>query len=469
MSEPQSPLERALGRLEATLDQHLDDLAALVRIGGISAEPPPNPTLQRSAEAVVALMTRAGLHQARVLELPGAHPYAYAEWLGAPGAPTLLLYGHHDVQPVGREAKWVTPPFEPDVREGRMYGRGAVDDKAGVMMHIAACAAWLDATGSLPVNVKFVVEGEEEIGSGNLERFLETHAELLAADCIVLTDTANLDAGIPSLTVSLRGLAAVTVEVRALRQPVHSGMWGGPLPDPVIALSRALGELMDDDGQVMAPLRAGVAELTPFEHAALARLPYEEGDFRSQAGLVSGATLIGRQDVPLYARIWRQPAVAVIAFESRAIKGSSNQIIDSARARVSVRTVPNRDSKVVQDALVKHFETRVPFGLEVHIEREEVASSWLTSAEGPAFDAARRAMSAGYGRECEIIGCGGTIPFVGPFARVLGGVPALLTGVEDPLCHAHSENESLLIEDWKKGTRAAVHLYAELAGALTPR
>lgn len=469
MSDTRSPLERALGQLEATLDQHLDDLASLVRIGGISAEPPPNPTLVRSAEAVVALMTRAGLHGARVLELEGAHPYAYAEWLGAPGAPTLLLYGHHDVQPVGREAKWVTPPFEPSVRDGRMYGRGAVDDKAGVMMHIAACAAWLDATGSLPVNVKFVVEGEEEIGSGNLERFLETHAELLAADCIVLTDTANLDAGIPSLTVSLRGLAAVTVEVRALRQPVHSGMWGGPLPDPVIALSRALGELMDDDGQVMEPLRRGVAELSAFERAALERLPYEESEFRSQAGMVEGASLIGRQDVPLYARIWREPAVAVIAFESRAIQGSSNQIIDSARARVSVRTVPNQDSKVVQDALVQHFETRVPFGLEVHIEREEVASSWLTSAEGPAFDAARRAMSAGYGRDCEIIGCGGTIPFVGPFARVLGGVPALLTGVEDPLCHAHSENESLLIEDWKKGTRAAVRLYAELAGALTPR
>lgn len=469
MTASPSPLERALGQLEATLDQHLDDLAALVRIGGISAEPPPNPTLVRSAEAVVELMTRAGLHGARVLTLPGAHPYAYAEWLGAPGAPTLLLYGHHDVQPVGREAKWVTPPFEPSIRDGRMYGRGAVDDKAGVMMHVAACAAWLHATGSLPVNVKFVVEGEEEIGSGNLERFLETHAELLAADCIVLTDTANLDAGIPSLTVSLRGLAAVTVEVRALRQPVHSGMWGGPLPDPVIALSRALGELMDDDGQVMAPLRRGVAELSAFERSALERLPYQEGEFRSQAGLVEGAALIGRQDVPLYARIWREPAVAVIAFESRAILGSSNQIIDSARARVSVRTVPNQDSKVVQDALVQHFETRVPFGLEVHIEREEVASSWLTSAEGPAFDAARRAMAAGYGRDCEIIGCGGTIPFVGPFARVLGGVPALLTGVEDPLCHAHSENESLLIEDWKKGTRAAVHLYAELASALTPR
>lgn len=465
----ESPLDRALLRLEASLDGHLADLADLVRIGGISAEPPPNPVLHDSARAVVALMARAGLQNARVLELEGAHPYAYAEWLNAPGAPTLLLYGHHDVQPVGREAKWVTPPFEPSVRDGRMYGRGAVDDKAGVMMHVAACAAWLDATGALPVNVKFVVEGEEEIGSGNLERFLESHAELLAADCIVLTDTANLDAGIPSLTASLRGLAAVTVEVRALRQPVHSGMWGGPLPDPVIALSRALGELMDADGQVIEPLRRGVAELTPDEREALERLPFDEADFCAQAGLVPGAQLIGRPDVPVYARLWREPAVAVIAFESRAIEGSSNQIIDSARARVSVRVVPNQDARAVQDALVAHFETRVPFGLEVTIERDEVANAWLTSAVGPAFDAARRAMTAGYGRECEIIGCGGTIPFVGPFARVLGGVPALLTGVEDPLCHAHSENESLLIDDWKKGTRAAVHLYAELGQALTPR
>ncbi|MEZ4326997.1 MAG: M20/M25/M40 family metallo-hydrolase [Polyangiales bacterium] len=460
------PLDAALARLEASLDRHLADLADLVRIGGVSADPPPNPKLLESAQAVVRLMERAGLHGAQVLELPGAHPYAYAEWLGAPGAPTLLLYGHHDVQPVGREAKWVTPPFEPDVREGRMYGRGAVDDKAGVMMHVAACAAWLDATGTLPVNVKFIVEGEEEIGSGNLERFLETHAERLAADCIVLTDTANLDAGIPSLTASLRGLAAVTVEVRALRQPLHSGMWGGPLPDPVIALSRALGELVDDDGRVMPALREGVAELTDVERAELEQLPFDEAAFREQAGLVPGAQLTGRKDVPLYARIWREPAVTVIAFESRAIAGSSNQIIDAARARISVRVVPNQEARAVQDALVRHFEQRVPFGLEVSVERDETANAWLAPAVGPAFDAARRAMSAGYGRDCEIIGCGGTIPFVGPFAKVLGGVPALLTGVEDPLCHAHSENESLLIDDWKKGTRAAVRLYAELADAL---
>jgi acetylornithine deacetylase/succinyl-diaminopimelate desuccinylase-like protein len=227
---------------------------------------------------------------------------------------------------------------------------------------------------------------------------------------------------------------------------------------------------MDDDGQVMAPLRRGVAELSAFERTALERLPYEEGEFRSQAGLVQGARADRPQDVPLYARIWREPAVAVIAFESRAIVGSSNQIIDSARARVSVRTVPNQDSKVVQDALVQHFETRVPFGLEVHIEREEVASSWLTSAEGAGLR--RRApppWPRATGATARSSGAAGPSPSWGRSRACWAACPALLTGVEDPLCHAHSENESLLIEDWKKGTRAAVHLYAELAGALTPR
>ena len=328
MSE--APLDRALAHLETRLSSHLETLKDLVRIGGVSAVPPPDPTVRASAEAVAKTLAEAGLENARVLELEGAHPYAYAEWLHAPGAPTLLLYGHHDVQPVGREERWVTPPFEPSVRDGRLYGRGAVDDKAGVMMHVAAVAAWLEATGALPVNVKFIVEGEEEIGSGNLERFLETHADMLQADCIVLTDTANLDAGIPSLTVSLRGLAAVTVEVSALRQPVHSGMWGGPLPDPVIALSRALGELMDEDGRVHESLRVGVRPLSPPEREALDALPFDANLFREQAGMVGGAELIGESETPVFGRIWREPAVSVIAFEARPIEGSSNQIIESA-------------------------------------------------------------------------------------------------------------------------------------------
>jgi cysteinylglycine-S-conjugate dipeptidase len=464
---PDEHLSAALDHLERQLPSHLGELEQLVRIPGVSAEPPPSEALMRSAEAVVALMEGAGLEGCRVMELEGAHPYAYGEWLHAPGAPTLLLYGHHDVQPPGRAERWETPPFEPSLRDGRLYGRGAVDDKAGVMMHIAACAAWLQGAGRLPVNVKFVVEGEEEVGSGNLERFLEAHREQLAADCIVLTDTANLDEGIGSLTVSLRGLTGVLVEVRALEQPLHSGMWGGPIPDPVMGLCKAIAELTTDDGQVTEALRAGVRPLNADELAALDALPYDAERFRSQAGMRDGVALVGNPGTPVYGRIWREPALSIVALEARPIEGSSNQIIEAARARISLRTVPDQDPHALQDMLVHHFETRVPWGLQVEVHREATGNWWITDPEGPAFDAARRAMEAGYGRPAEIIGCGGSIPFVEPFARVLGGVPALLTGVEDPRCHAHSENESLLVEDWEKGTRAAVHLYAALADALS--
>lgn len=458
---------RSLAHLESTWDHWLAQLSALVRIPGISAEPPPSAALRRSADAVAATMREAGFENCEVIEFPGGHPYVYGDWLHAPGAPTLLLYGHHDVQPPGRPEKWLTPPFEPTIREdGRLYGRGAVDDKAGVMMHVAAVGSWLAANGELPVNVKLIVEGEEEAGSNSLEMFLDMYQEKLAADVIVLTDTANLDAGIPSLTVSLRGLAGVTVEVRSLDHPVHSGMWGGPVPDPVMALCRAIAELTDADGQPRAELRQGVRPLTKSERAALEALPFDEATFERQAGMLPGSKLVGDPSVPVWARVWRQPSIAVIALEARALEGSSNQIVESARARISVRTVPDQDPKAIQDVLVRHFEERVPWGCEVTVTRESLASWWATTPEGPAFDAAARAMEAGYGRKVEMIGCGGSIPFVEPFARVLGGVPVLLTGVEDPICNAHSENESLLIDDWKKGTRAAVHIYAELGKAL---
>ena len=456
--------KEALDHLEQRWDHYLDQLRELVRIPGVSANPPPDEHVTRSAHAVGKILSDAGLENVEVIDFPGGHPYVYGDWLHAEGAPTVLLYGHHDVQPPGRPEKWKSPPFEPTLRDdGRLYGRGAVDDKAGVMTHVAACASWLQGAGKLPVNVKFIVEGEEEVGSTTLEPFLEKYRERLAADVIVLTDTANLDTGIPSLTVSLRGLAGVTVEVQALDHPVHSGMWGGPVPDPVQALCRAISELTDGRGELIGDIAGDVRPLTDEERSALEALPFEEATFKSQVGMENDAELIGHADTPVWGRVWRRPAVTVIAFEARPIAGSSNQIIESVRARISVRTVPDMKPQAVQDALVRHFETRVPWGLTVRVERESTATWWMTTPEGPAFEAAARAMEKGYGRRCEHIGCGGSIPFVEPFARVLGGVPALLTGVEDPTCNAHGENESLHVDDWKRGTRAAVYLYEELA------
>lgn len=457
-------LDRALAHLEDHWSLYLDQLSALVRIPGVSANPPPDPDVTRSASAVRDVMLEAGLENVEVIEFPGGHPYVYGEWLHAEGAPTVLLYGHHDVQPPGRPEKWKTPPFEPTVREdGRLYGRGAVDDKAGVMTHVAACASWLKGAGRLPLNVKFIVEGEEEVGSTTLEPFLEKYQTKLAADVIVLTDTANLDAGIPSLTVSLRGLVGIGVEVQALDHPVHSGMWGGPVPDPVQALCKAIASLTDETGQLVPELREGVRAPSEQELSDLRALPFEEATFRDQVGLEPAADLIGNPEMPVWGRVWREPSVTVVAFEARPIAGSTNQIIESARARISVRTVPDMDPQQVQELLVRHFETRVPWGCTVRIDRECAAGWWATTPRGPAFEAAARAMEKGYGRKLEHIGCGGSIPFVEPFARVLGGVPALLTGVEDPPCNAHGENESLHVDDWKRGTRAAVYLYEELA------
>jgi len=458
-------INKALEHLEKSWQRTLDELGRLVRIGGVSADAVPNETLKKSADAVRATLAEAGLEHTAVIDFPGSHPYVYGDWLHAEGAPTVLLYGHHDVQPPGRPAKWVSPAFEPVVRNGRLYGRGSVDDKAGVMVHVAACGAWLAAAKRLPVNVKFIVEGEEEIGSPRLAEFLDAYKDKLAADFIVLTDTANLEEGLPSLTVSLRGLAGILVEVTALDHPIHSGMWGGPVPDPVIALSKAIGELTDADGRVASHLAQGVRKPTGDELAEIQRLPFDEPSFRKDAGMVAGSAMVGDAAMPVWGRIWRQPSVTVVAFEARPIEGSSNQIIESARARVSLRLVADMDPVASQDALVMHFETRVPWGLSVRVTRESVSGWWMMKPEGPAFAAARRAMEAGYGRAAAAIGCGGTIPFVEPFARVLGGVPALLTGVEDPICNAHGENESLSVEDFKRATRSAVHLYDELSRA----
>lgn len=454
----------ALAHLDASWDSYLGQLIELSRIPSVSAEAPPSAPLAESAARTKEVLAAAGLENCQVIEYEGGHPYVYGEWLHAPGAPTVLLYGHHDVQPPGRPEKWLTPAFEPTIRaDGRLYGRGVVDDKAGVMMHVAACASYLKTAGKLPLNVKFIVEGEEEVGSESLEAFLREYQGKLAADVIVLTDTSNYDAGIPSITYALRGIVGIRVEVEALDHPVHSGMWGGPVPDPVIALCKAIGELMTDEGQLALDVWGDVRPLDRAEYAVLSSLPFSENQFREQVGLVEGATLIGDQRMPVWGRVWRQPAVTVLAFEARPFKGSTNQIIESARARISIRIVPDQDPKKVQDAMVRHFEMRVPWGLKVTVEREHAAGWWMTEPTGPAFEAASRAMTQAFGRQAVFIGCGGSIPFVDPFAKVLGGVPALLMGLEDPPCNAHSENESLNVDDWKKGTRAAVYLYDELS------
>ncbi|MBM4374179.1 MAG: M20/M25/M40 family metallo-hydrolase [Deltaproteobacteria bacterium] len=455
--------KKALDHATRQLPHTIEALKEFARIPGVSANPAPDPALKKSAEHVAEWMRRIGLEGVEILELPGVHPYVYGEWLKAEGAPTLLLYAHHDVQPPGRPAFWKSPPFEPEERDGRLYGRGVVDDKAGAAIHFAAIEAYL-ASGGLPVNVKVVIDGEEEIGSEHLGEFLDRYRERISADVIVLTDTANLSAGLPSITYALRGIVVVEVEVKAIDHPLHSGMWGGPVPDAVMAMCKVLATLTDAHGRVTIDgVDAGLRPLDDAQKKRLAALPYEEAVFREEAGVLEGVELCKGDGGSAYELMWHRPSIAVSALEAAPLKGASNQIVDSARARIGVRTVPDMDGRAVADALCAHLKAHAPWGVQVATKIEGAGNWWITDPHGPAFEAAERALAKGFGREPVYIGCGGSIPFVEPFARVLGGAPALLIGLEDPLCNAHSENESLLLVDFKKAIDSAIYLYDELA------
>jgi acetylornithine deacetylase/succinyl-diaminopimelate desuccinylase-like protein len=463
-----SERDAALAALERGFERTLAELVDLARIPGVSAAGFDPGEVERSAVRVAELLSGSGLSGVELLRVDDAHPYVVGEWCEAgPDAPTILVYAHHDVQPPGRLDRWKTPPFEPTEKDGRLYGRGVVDDKAGLMLHLAALRAWLEATGALPVNVKLLVEGEEEIGSGHLEAFLREHKASLAADVLVLSDTANLATGLPSLTRSLRGLAAVDVTVRALDHPIHSGMWGGPAPDAATALGAILGRLLDARGVPAVPgLFDGVPELSEAERARLAALPFDEQVFRDDAGMLPGSGFAGEPERSVYERLWHRPSLALTALEGMPMEGAANQLMAEARARVGVRIPPGQDPERVRDAVVEFLRADPPWGVTVETECDVAVPGWATETEGPAFDAARRALALGFGCEPVEIGCGGSIPFVGPFVEVLSGAPALLLGLEDPPCNAHGENESLHLEDFRKASRASVHLLDELRKAL---
>ena len=464
MKTSNGAVEPVLRRLRDEFDEFKRRLVDLARIPSVSAPGFPEEEVRRSATAFAGLLREIGMRNVRILEIPGVHPYVYGDWLDRPGKPTLVLYGHHDVVPPGRPEQWLSPPFEPVERNGRLYGRGTADDKGGILVHVAAVAAYLRERGELPCNVKFVIEGEEEIGSGNLARFLAAYKGLMAADVVVLSDTSNFDTGIPGLTYRLRGLCQVDVEVRCLERPVHSGQKGGAVPDPVQILARLIAALTAADGSLNVPgLYRRVERQTAARRARIRRLPFDAAGFAKSSGLLEGVKLAGEKGFSVYERLWTRPSLSVIALESHPIAGSSNQIVDSARARISMRTVPNMDSREAGELLIRKLTAKPAFG--AHVEAHIVRSTpwWTTDPDGPAFDAARRALKAGFGKDAAMMGAGGSIGFVEPFSQFLKGAPCLLTGVEDPACGAHSENESLHLEDWRKCMRAAVYLYDELS------
>lgn len=445
----------------------VDELKQLIRIPSCSFPGFDHSHLQRSAEATAALLRWAGYPQVELAHLEGTFPYVLAfDHRAGPDAPTVLLYAHHDVQPPLREELWISPPFEPCERDGRLYARGAADDKAGIVLHAFSAKAWNDRAGRPPVNINVVIEGEEEIGSPHFGTFLRTYRERLAADVLVIADLANFDTGLPSLTTSLRGHIAVEVELRALKSPLHSGMWGGAVPDPAMALCKLLSSLTDANGRIAIPgIHDAVSAPSAAELADFARLPYDAARFAEQAGLLTSRA--DPDPVAVHRRLWREPALVITSIQSGVRGQTGNVIMDAAWGRIGLRIVPDQDPREVQAALCAHLRRHAPTGMELSLTpRGEPASAWSTATDHPAFTAARRALQRGYSVEPVAVGCGASIPFVGEMTAALGGIPALLLGVEDPACAAHAENESVHLGDLGKALRAQTALFSELATAL---
>ncbi|WP_336922295.1 dipeptidase [Aquipuribacter sp. SD81] len=461
-------VRRTRETVEAGLEQTVAALESLVRIPSVSAAAFDQAHVERSADAVERLLREAGLPDVRRLSAPrpdgtpGA-PALVARRPAPPGAPTVLLYAHHDVQPPGDASQWTSPAFEPTRRGERLYGRGAADDKAGVCAHLAAVRAHLDAHGpDGGVGVTVFVEGEEEVGSPSFSAFLAEHAELLRADVLVVADSTNAAVGVPALTTTLRGLVQARVEVRTLDHALHSGMFGGAVPDPTVTLVRLLASLHGPDGSVSVP---GLGDLPPHAaEAVAAQQAYPEDRFRAEAGVLDGVDLAGGPG-DVAARVWAGPAVTVIGLDLPSVATASNTVQPVARARVSVRVPPGADPAAAFDALRAHLLAQPAGGAEVLVDTEEQGHGFAADTSSPSFAAARWALATAWGRDAVDIGVGGSIPFIADLDRVLPGATVLVTGVEDPDSRAHGIDESLHLGEFARACVAE----ALLLEALTPR
>ncbi|MDT4991550.1 MAG: cysteinylglycine-S-conjugate dipeptidase [Actinoplanes sp.] len=426
------------------------DLERLVRIPGIAFDGFDHSQVERSAEAVAELLRGCGLEVQIVRAEGGGHPAVIGRKAPPAGAPNVLLYAHHDVQPVGDLARWESDPFEPQERGGRLYGRGAADDKAGVMAHVAALRAWGDA---LPVGVVVFVEGEEEFGSFSLDELLQTHQETLRADVIVIADSGNWDIGQPALTTSLRGLVNLFAEVRVLKSAVHSGMFGGPVPDALTVLARLIATLHDEQGEV------AVDGLVGREGASV---DYPQERFRHEAGLIHGVELIGHGTIT--DRIWTKPAIAVLGIDAPRTFEAANALQPSAKAKLSVRLAPGDDPTSAYEAIRAHLEKHVAWGAQLEVTLEADGAPCVIDATGPAFDAAREAFRAAWDGVAPVdMGVGGSIPFIATFQELFPGAAILVTGVEDPYAGAHGPNESLHLGEFARVCAAEAFLLRNVA------
>ncbi|NOT43426.1 MAG: dipeptidase [Acidobacteria bacterium] len=444
-------------------DRYVEELKALLAIPSISALPAHAGDVRRCADWLVSELQRIGLAGARLIETPG-NPVVYAEWLGAPGKPTILYYGHYDVQPVDPLELWESPPFDATVRDGEIYARGAADDKGQVFMHLKAVEAFLAKAGSLPVNIKFFIEGEEEVGSTHLDAFVRANADLLAADVVVISDSPMFDRGVPSICYGLRGLAYFQIDLRGTRSDLHSGSFGGAVANPAFVLASILGQMKDRGGRVRIPgFYDDVRPLSDEERAEWKRLPFNETRYRKELG---APKLFGESGYSTLERVWARPTFEVNGLLSGFTGDGAKTVIPAvAMAKVSMRLVPDQHPDRIADLFEAHLKSVCPKTVALTVTRMHGGRPWMTEFDNKYVRAAGRAIERGFGKVPVFNREGGSIPVVSTFQEALG-LPSVLFGVGLPDENAHAPNEKLDLGNFHSGIIASACLYEEIASAV---
>jgi len=446
-----SPTTDAVAALMPQLE---DDLARLVGIPSVSAAgftEETRPALLEAYGAVFDLFREVGVTMRDPLELPGTAPVVLGELPAPPGAPTVLLYSHYDVVPVGDESKWESPPFEATARDGAIYGRGAADTKSNILMHVGALRAW---DGKPPVGIKVVIEGQEEVGGGAFGTYPTNDPGLFAADAMVIGDMGSIRPGVPTLTTALRGMAMVTIEARTLAGPKHSGQFGGAAPDALLAVLRALASLHDEHGDLAVP---------GLRREAWSGASYTDEEFRELAEILPVVPFLGSGSVA--ERIWSGPAATVTGIDVLSVDAAVNAVVPHARAKVSLRVHPEQDPVEAQAALIAHLEGLRPFGVSLTVEGAGTGSGFAATTTGPAYEAARRALAGAWETETVSIATGGSIPLVGTLSEAVPEAEMLLFGTTDGFANIHAPNERVLIEEFRKAILAEADFFAIYAEA----
>jgi acetylornithine deacetylase/succinyl-diaminopimelate desuccinylase-like protein len=452
-------LQQIFDHIDGRREQFEADLFELLRIASVSADPAYAGDVRRAAEWVHSHLSQLGL-LAELIDA-GGHPIVYAESPSVPGAPVALVYGHYDVQPPDPLDEWVTPPFEPTIRDGKMFARGATDDKGQMLTHVQSVAAWFAAAGRLPLQIKFLIEGEEEVGSEHLEAFLRTNAERLACDCVVISDTSQFAPGVPAITYGLRGIAYFELRLVGPKQDLHSGVFGGGVANPANALVKMLGALVDRDGRVTIPgFYDDVLPLTERERQEFATLPFDETLFMQQLGVDS---LAGEAGFSTLERRWARPTLDINGLTS-GYQGAGAKTVLPARAsaKLSCRLVPNQDPKKVSAGLRQRLAELLPPGVKMDLVEHHGAPGIVMPLDSPYLQAAAAAIERGFQRRPVFIREGGSIPIVNTFAEVLNA-DVLLLGWGQNDDNPHSPNEKFSLEDYHRGIRASAALWQELA------